>query len=436
MRDPIKEPADHSIISHIVEKAEGWGLEIQNHGTNTISVWTSRYIGLRIRLWIDNDETIRFNYYCRTNSWFYGGERTDLHDSFTVFFAVFLKKLNLCSIFTIMVHNPATGADAEIYGNYLIPEQIHPGLINAKTVDLEKLDELVGSLSMFEQYVWELYGGCPCENCRKELKYDFEYRRKDIEKARLNRAKKVAGDDPMLTNYMERTLPTWFYYRNFKTKVTLIDSPEIMPFFHALSRSSSQIIKGISGDLIVVDQFQHYLSNSVRKKLYEYFKQLEEKLPDLVILENKIVAVGERVILTVDTKCGVSRFKKEREKVRERHQTEFDVLFKPHALKWADKIQDDVFEDLIKELLEREPNVNRVRKLAHTRERDKGADLVAEWVVSKDSLSPDEDPYMTINVIVQCKAYKNGVGKSDVQDIRDTVEHREYDTTNNNIRNT
>jgi hypothetical protein len=209
--------------------------------------------------------------------------------------------------------------------------------------------------------------------------------------------------------------------------VALIDSPEIMPFFHALAASSPQTIKGISGDIIVVDQFQHYLSTTIKKKLYDYFKQLEEKQPELVILENKIVAVGERFIITVDTNCGVNRFKKEREKVRERHQAEFDVLFKPHAIKWVDRIQDDVFEDLIKELLEREPNVTRVRKLAHTRERDKGADLIAEWVVPKDSLSPGEDPYMTIKVIVQCKAYKNGVGKSDVQDIRDTVEHRDYD---------
>ncbi|RZK68467.1 MAG: hypothetical protein EOO85_24310, partial [Pedobacter sp.] len=346
---------------------------------------------------------IRFNFYCRTSSWVYNGERTDLHDAISVFFSAYLKKLNLCSVFTVIIDNPATGAEDEIYGNYLIPAQIDPGLINAKSANKDTLDSLVGALYIFEQYLWNQYNGCACEECRNRIGYEFDFRWEDIEAARLDQAKSIIGFDPMRTNYMERTLPTWFYYRNFKTKVTLIDSPEIMPFFHALVTSPPQLIKGTSGELIVVDQFQHYLSNSIKKKLYTYFKQLYEKQPELIILENKVVAVGERFILTVDTDCGVNRFKKEREIVRERHNMEFEVLFKPHTLRWADRITDSVFEDLIKDLLEREPDINRVRKLAHTRERDKGADLIAEWIVPKDrSLVPGESPYIMINVIVQC----------------------------------
>jgi hypothetical protein len=210
MSDSTQAPAEHAIISHIVKTAEGWGLEIKNHEAHAISVWTSGYTGLHIRLWIDEDEMIHFNYYCRTTSWFYNGERTDLHDCLSVFFAVYLKKLKLCSISTVIVYNPATGADAEIYGNYLIPAQIDPGLINAKTSDLDKVGLLVGSLSVFEQYLWNQYNGCPCANCRKKPKYTFDYRWEDVDEKRLEQAKQVAGYDPMLTNYMERTLPTWF----------------------------------------------------------------------------------------------------------------------------------------------------------------------------------------------------------------------------------
>lgn len=36
------------------------------------------------------------------------------------------------------------------------------------------------------------------------------------------------------------------------------------------------------------------------------------------------------------------------------------------------------------------------------------------------------NPYQTISAIVQCKAYKDGVSKSDVLDIRDTVEDYNY----------
>jgi tRNA-dihydrouridine synthase len=68
--------------------------------------------------------------------------------------------------------------------------------------------------------------------------------------------------------------------------------------------------------------------------------------------------------------------------------------------------------------------------MAHTNERDGGVDLVADWKVPKDPLiaiADKEDPYQIIQVVVQCKAYKNGVSKNDVQDIRDTVENRNYD---------
>ena len=417
----------HPLIAKAASAAEECGLEIQNYETHSISVWTSPYTGLHIRLLIDKDDMISFNFYCRTTSWFYNGERTDLHDCLSVFYAVFLKQIGLCSIYTVPVQNPATGADAEIYGNFLIPDQMHPGLINAKSADLEKVGLLISSLFVFEQFLWNQYNGCPCDACRKRLNYDFDYRWEDTDSMRLELIKKTFGYHEAQANYMERTLPTWFYYRNFKNKVTVIDSPEMIPFFRAKQPASTRPVGGLSGDLVMEGNFQHYLSKTNRNKLFAYFKKLKDSQPDLVLLENKIVAIGERFLVTVDTDCGLHRFKKEREKLRERHSKEFELLFSHQTLVWADPIKDDLFENLIKDLLEREPNVSRVRKLAHTRERDKGADLIAEWKVPKDSVVPGENPYVMLNVIIQCKAYKNGVGKSDVTDIRDTVEHRDYD---------
>jgi hypothetical protein len=194
-----------------------------------------------------------------------------------------------------------------------------------------------------------------------------------------------------------------------------------------LASSKQQIIPSIDGDLIQSENFHHYIDCKLKKKIFKYFKGLKDIEPTLVFLDNKIIGVGAKYILSVDRYCGANEFKTEREKLRERHNAEFEILFQPSKLIWAAAVKDDLFENLIKDLLEREPNVSRVRKLAHTRERDGGVDLVAEWLLPKNSLTPGEDPYIKLNVIVQCKAYKNGVGKSDVQDIRDTVEHRNYD---------
>ena len=142
------------------------------------------------------------------------------------------------------------------------------------------------------------------------------------------------------------------------------------------------------------------------------------------------MAIGDEYILTFDEACGFDEYKLEKEKIRERHKKEFDLLFKPSNLIWVDKIDEELFEEMIKDILEREPNVQRVRKTSNTHERDGGADLIAEFNVPKKNFEmkiEGEDIFKKIRVVVQCKAYRNGVGKSDVLDIRDTIDYRNYE---------
>jgi len=57
-------------------------------------------------------------------------------------------------------------------------------------------------------------------------------------------------------------------------------------------------------------------------------------------------------------------------------------------------------------------------------------DLIADWLIKpsgKESRKTGEQPNKIKRIIVQCKWYKNGVGKSDVTDIRDTIEHNDCD---------
>ncbi|MBK8080335.1 MAG: restriction endonuclease [Saprospiraceae bacterium] len=153
-----------------------------------------------------------------------------------------------------------------------------------------------------------------------------------------------------------------------------------------------------------------------------------DKHTSIIFFENRIIAIGDEYILSFNYDCGYHKFQDEKAKLKIRHEKEYKILFKPSELEWNGKIVDSRFEDLIKDLLEREPEVTRVRKTAHTRERDGGVDLIVDWKVPKSKMyTGDINPYHTLKIIVQCKAYKEGVSKSKVTDIRDTIEFRNYD---------
>lgn len=84
------------------------------------------------------------------------------------------------------------------------------------------------------------------------------------------------------------------------------------------------------------------------------------------------------------------------------------------------------FEALVCELLDREPGVVRCRRAGPTREPDDKRDLIAEWVVPPtDPKAAEAPPSRPVRVVVQCKAYRKSVGKADVTDLRDTVEHHD-----------
>lgn len=99
-----------------------------------------------------------FYYSQRTTSWVYNGERTDLHDIIPITFALFIKRMNICSLYFTDVYNPATGADDEIYSKYLIPFQINNDFTNKKSEKyLKFIDELINSLMVFEHFFCHVF---------------------------------------------------------------------------------------------------------------------------------------------------------------------------------------------------------------------------------------------------------------------------------------
>lgn len=416
------------IFDHIENIANKMGLSLQRE-QNSISIWTSPFSGISLTFSCNENEDISFYYNQRTTSWTYNGERTDLHDVIPIVFALFIKSLGLCHLFFTDVFNPATGADDEIYSKFLTPVQINDSLKNKNDDSyLECIDKLVHSLWLFEHYFWNCFPGCPCNECRDKLGYEFEYTY-DINEEKLISIKKAINSTENLLNYCERTLPNWIYFRDFEKRISIIQSDNILPFLNKLAEDTTlKSVDGINGQLTINNIFCNYISNKKREEIKKIFKRLNDCAKSIILLENRVVGIGEKFFLSINYDCGINKFQIEKDKLKLRHEKEFQILFRPSSLEWGDKIDDSEFEDLIKDLLEREPDVIRVRKTSHTRERDGGIDLIVDWKVPKERMTRDDKiPYNTLKIIVQCKAYKEGVSKSHVYDIRDTIEYRNYD---------
>jgi Restriction endonuclease len=160
---------------------------------------------------------------------------------------------------------------------------------------------------------------------------------------------------------------------------------------------------------------------SVEKGLKSDFQEIL-----LIPLENYFVAVSQSHLAFINRDCGRKKFDREREKIQERHMREASILFPILSFIWNEKIDDEEFEFFIRELLLRENGVMRVRKVSAGREPDGGRDLIVEWrtpPLPSQLLKPEQSPYSDRRVVAQCKAYKGGVSKSAVTDIRDTIEH-------------
>ncbi len=92
------------------------------------------------------------------------------------------------------------------------------------------------------------------------------------------------------------------------------------------------------------------------------------------------------------------------------------VFYKNCAIIYKDPINAERFEELIADLIEKNPHVMRVRLMGKTNEADGGRDIL----IKKRKNAYSDEKYL---VIGQCKAYQTSVGKRDVTDIRDMLDH-------------
>ena len=154
-------------------------------------------------------------------------------------------------------------------------------------------------------------------------------------------------------------------------------------------------------------------------------------------LDNHCLFIGDKTIVALRGEYGREIYEDERKKMMARRSKENRVFFTESTINWRPSLKAGDLEDLCLDLISREPGVVSAKPVGTVYDRDGGRDILIDWMVPNthgertgsevidDVMEQESKGTRTIRVIAQVKSRSKTIGKRDVQDIRDTLEHHE-----------
>jgi hypothetical protein len=409
---------------------------------------------------IDEETRSVFVYfYVRTTSWDLPGERTDANELISVLLATFLHvELGLsCSLIDIP-HPAGDMPETEIYARYIVPEQPQNATYILNDEGVEQLKRILAVTQYFKLLLPHLFDWSPEErdgemvtvpgydwnkasrwagyiaNTIGEPWVEFDWPDTFEELLELSDSGKVEIDGNEGIQFVFRANPDWKHYRSINTGITVYEARAAASVLLERIQANPpwDCVEGIDSKLFLSERSRTaiaYDNLDFATKILSTLCLPDDK-PNIVFvpLEQDFVAISRQHLVFMRRECGRRQFENEREKIRKRHEKESSLLFPLVNFHWNEQIGDAEFERLVLDLLKREPGVHRARLVSVANERDGGKDILCEWFTTPtttDDVSDEAPPTVFRRVIVQCKAYSKSVGKSDVRDIRDTVDHHE-----------
>lgn len=369
------------------------------------------------------DDYYYVHLYYRTESCFFNGDRTDLHEIIPVFSTLYSRIHNLISFRLIGEKNQFSGIDSELYGMYLLPSQpIGEKLRATNSSDLDTLYEFFLMIYILHNNMYEILN----LDINAEEIFSFEDKNLDEWKEKILT---IIPDEDIIYNL--RTNPDWFYFRSYKHEVSVVCCESLVKNIRNQSKNiKTKIIKGITGDLYISDNINNIIINKNIKIATDVLHSVDDcKKHILIIQDNISVIVGNYNLVIFSNDGGVESFNKEKNKIKKRHADESLFLFNDKKILWniENRKHSAVFEDLILELLSREPEILSVKKVAPTFQGDNGRDLICTYNMnySENHIDRSENIIKEGCLIIQCKtnlksSKKQSIGKSDV-DIANTI---------------
>lgn len=359
----------------------------------------------------------------RTSSFDFGGERTDLHDVLSTALAVLLSCAAGLGSSLIDVLNPAVQIPGEVYSRHIVPGQPYGPLVRLD--DLKKTGErLVWGLWLDDSLWRTLHHPDRCL-CREE---NNVHHNSDWDAAGRSALGLDERADILVTS---RNFPEWDYLRVARSGAALVRAPalvELLEIYRAPEHQPAELVTA-EGRFLHAEGRRNVLPPGVERRAHRALVQLGDlgrgDQPTWVVLEDRVVALGNEHLVSLPAACDGAAHDHAHTRAQRRFDVERVFFSADKRFAWANPVDPQRFEELVCELLMSQEDVVRIRAVGTVNQPDRERDYVADWILTRQAVPKDDSPGHPARVVVQCKARKNSLGRSELPSISDlVVEHQ------------
>ena len=360
------------------------------------------------------------------------GDRSDYHELISLLWAAFLRAAGFASVRILDIPHPV--CEGELYGRYLVFEK-QPGatFVSLREPNFALLSELLIACRKAAQLfslVYEASDGDP----EREISGGPEGKEWAHTVARS--LKVSAGIRGELSN--QRQNPNWCYYYRDIGGITSFKLP--VKLFAILVGCLSKV-EGVVADvndcyLVQTGSLKNTINkaamNRVCRALGAYGLRVNGSLVKLVHgdvalflpTDSHLICAVDGGLVAIRSDGDDRSYRDAEARLRTRHQREAQLLHASIRFSWTRHVNDDRFEELVLDLMNREPGVRRVRKVGASRASDGERDLIAEWLQPPASWesATEKQALVSRRVVVQCKAYSGSINRTKVGDVPGTVD--------------
>lgn len=223
-------------------------------------------------------------------------------------------------------------------------------------------------------------------------------------------------------NYQARKELQYYYNADKAISLLCINNSEYIPdVFRDLKWN---IIEGVDGKILCLTTSNNnpwafnFISLECWNKINLVIKDMDISEYSFLCQNNALYMFEENNIWIFEGDFSEYWVNEEKSKISKQQEQQNLLLNFNKVYKWRYPVDFGRFEEMMAELYETEPTVEKIRLVGKPNCPDGGRDLLI-WKLEKG-----ENNSLSKKLIIgQCKAYNRSIGKSDVRDIRDTLEH-------------
>ena len=369
----------------------------------------------------------------RTSGMQFFGDRTDIHDVFSLIWGAVLRAFGLSSVW--LIDEPHGFAPGEIGARHLLFCQC-PWNVSRNAFETARK-----SMNAWSAFAFHLLDDV--------FKWGRSTRFDRPDSDTVHRIGQCDWAD-RITKYLrfpkditiiKRKFPLWLYFASHKRGVTVIRMPRIRLALLkvVLKPFAPETTEGDNALAMFANGIANAVPYKLVKKAHKLLSLTNDTCDNLMILplDSHCLFIGDRTLVALRGECGREIFERERDILIKRRENENRVFFTDSVIEWQRPISAGDFEDLCLDLVRREPGVVRAKPVGSVNDRDGGRDIIIDQMVptrhpsfTSTASVPNEGEIVsggtkTVRLIAQVKTRLKTIGKRDVQDIRDTLERHQ-----------